>query len=255
MSLVKTWHLRALAGLLVFLQTVLCDSPKQPLKNIKADVRALAAPKVSSGVRHIALLGEIAFFNADDGVHGHELWRSDMTANGTRLAFDIHPGKDDSYPSELITYDGLLYFAADDGVHGREMWTTDGFQANLFADINPGIAGSNAQGLLICGSRLYFAARDAQHGFELWSTGAAGTGPTLLGDFNPGPQVWCESRTGTFHVADLTSKVPSCSLSVAGLGDHRFRVPRRRAAVRGGWQRMEERRQSKRHTGGARDKK
>eukprot|EP00326_Haptolina_ericina_P037855 CAMPEP_0181256620 /NCGR_PEP_ID=MMETSP1096-20121128/49810_1 /TAXON_ID=156174 ORGANISM="Chrysochromulina ericina, Strain CCMP281" /NCGR_SAMPLE_ID=MMETSP1096 /ASSEMBLY_ACC=CAM_ASM_000453 /LENGTH=68 /DNA_ID=CAMNT_0023354887 /DNA_START=27 /DNA_END=233 /DNA_ORIENTATION=+ len=62
-------------------------------------------------------------------------------------------------------------------------------------------------------------------------------------------------RPGQLAQGQRCSATSTRALRCTGLGDHRFRVPRRRAAVRGGWQRMEERRQSKRHTGGARDKK
>ena len=42
-------------------------------------------------------IGSTAYFTADDGVHGEELWKSDGTAAGTVLVKDINPGSAGSY--------------------------------------------------------------------------------------------------------------------------------------------------------------
>jgi len=34
------------------------------------------------------------YFNANDGVHGRELWATDGTEAGTQLVKDISPGRD-----------------------------------------------------------------------------------------------------------------------------------------------------------------
>jgi ELWxxDGT repeat protein len=68
------------------------------------------------------------FFDADDAIHGLELWKSDGTARGTTLVGDIKPGARRSLPGawsrELVNVDGTLFFAADDGTHGFELWKT-----------------------------------------------------------------------------------------------------------------------------------
>ena len=59
------------------------------------------------------------FFNADDGVHGSELWQSDGSTTGTVLVKDINPGAaETSYPTGFASVDGKFLFSANDGDHG-----------------------------------------------------------------------------------------------------------------------------------------
>ncbi|MFM7280428.1 MAG: ELWxxDGT repeat protein, partial [Planctomycetia bacterium] len=60
-----------------------------------ADVRPGAA---DSAMGIATGMGSLAFFVADDGVHGRELWRSDGTPAGTYLLLDLAPGAASSEP-------------------------------------------------------------------------------------------------------------------------------------------------------------
>lgn len=65
------------------------------------------------------------FFWGDDGVHGHELWMSDGTEEGTVPLKDFVQAKS-SVPFGLTASGDHLFFTATDGSHGYELWKTDG---------------------------------------------------------------------------------------------------------------------------------
>src|SRR3954447_9370545 len=73
-------------------------------------------------------IGNTLFFAYNDGVHGTELWKSNLDGSGKVMIKDIYnalPGSG-SNPSWFTNYDGKLYFAASDPVVGRELYTSDG---------------------------------------------------------------------------------------------------------------------------------
>eukprot|EP00501_MAST-03F_sp_TOSAG23-6_P001637 GSMAST32.ASY1.ANO1.1704.1 assembled CDS len=68
------------------------------------------------------------YFQADDGIHGRELWRSDGTTNGTILLKDISPGISSSTPSLLTVFDPISTdpLTHPTGTGGSELWLSDG---------------------------------------------------------------------------------------------------------------------------------
>jgi ELWxxDGT repeat protein len=62
------------------------------------------------------------WFTAGDGEHGVELWRTDGTAAGTRLARDIVPGDRSSVPLDLVATGDFLFFTAYHPQYGAEPW-------------------------------------------------------------------------------------------------------------------------------------
>jgi ELWxxDGT repeat protein len=123
------------------------------------------------------------FFQADNGLVGKELWKSDGTNAGTSLIKDILPGGAGSIPENLENVNGTLFFAANNGVSGGELWRSNGTPAGtvLVLDINPGIAGSGADNLSNINGTLFFSALDNTHGDEPWILVASGLSAALGG--------------------------------------------------------------------------
>jgi ELWxxDGT repeat protein len=66
----------------------------------------------SGRARNDIWIGGQLLFEADDGVHGTELWVSDGTAAGTHILADIRLGSTGSFPSDRIEMNGAAYFTA-----------------------------------------------------------------------------------------------------------------------------------------------
>ena len=70
-------------------------------------------------------MGGVAYFAANDGIHGEELWRSDGTVSGTYMVKDVNPWyriinviqgttePDDSDISELTVAGDKIFFFAE----------------------------------------------------------------------------------------------------------------------------------------------
>ena len=123
-------------------------------------------------------LDGLLYFTGYERTHGRELWRSDGTEEGTRVAVDIYPGPGSSRPTDLRAIDGTLFFSAvGPGDQGREPWRTDGTPEGAWqvADIRPGEGGSDPESFTKLGGRVLFSANDGYHGRELWAVSALGT--------------------------------------------------------------------------------
>jgi len=167
-----------------------------------------------------AVVGDVAFFAADDGIHGVELWKTDGTAAGTGLVTDLNAGGASALPAPddptvqggavAVAFQGQLFFAADDGRLGEELWRSDGTPGGtqLVKDINPGTGGSQPRQLTVAGNRLYFVADDGVHGREPWVSDGTAFGTLMLKDITPGPessvpqQLTAVDHTVLFSAAD-----------------------------------------------------
>ena len=69
--------------------------------------------------------GEL-YFQAQDGEHGVELWRTSPTAAGAVLVKDINEGEGSSTPGRFTALGDEILFSALDEDHGFELWKSDG---------------------------------------------------------------------------------------------------------------------------------
>lgn len=146
------------------------------------------APSVTPSPAQLAAFNNTLYFQADDGIHGVELWRSDGTLEGTVLVADIN-SIGSSNPVGLTAVNNQLFFQADGGDgSGAELWQSDGTMAGTkqVSDIYPGTASANLGQMANLDGMLYFAAEDGIHGIELWRSDGSATGTTLVKDVASG---------------------------------------------------------------------
>jgi ELWxxDGT repeat protein len=145
-------------------------------------------PGSSSYPKYLTNVNGTLFFQANDGSHGVELWKSNGSAAGTNLVLDINPGANNSNPKYLTNIAGTLFFWADDGTHGAELWRSDGSASGteLVKDIRPGPGTSYPAYLTNVNGSLFFPAFDGLHGLELWQSNGSAAGTKLVGDIFPG---------------------------------------------------------------------
>ena len=88
----------------------------------------------------VTVVGSLLYFRADNGIHGHELWATDGTKDGTYMVKDILPGTDGSYSQYYETLKDKLYFDVYTSDYGRELWVTDGTEdgTHMVKDIRLG---------------------------------------------------------------------------------------------------------------------
>ncbi|MBI5852490.1 MAG: hypothetical protein HZB39_15870 [Planctomycetes bacterium] len=138
-------------------------------------------------------IGTVAYFTADDGIHGRELWRGDGSPSGTWLVADLLAGSGSSQPERLTVLGSTLLFTASDLNNGEELWRSDGTAAGtyLVADLTPGVASTSFWGVAtsftVLGGAILFAASDGVTNVELWRSDGTLGGTTLVKDIMSGP--------------------------------------------------------------------
>lgn len=165
----------------------------------------------------VASNGEL-YFDATDGIHGTQLWKTNGTAAGTMLATSLVPGAPNAVMTDMTDINGALYFFATNpslNYTNFALWKSDGTVAGT------SMVASNVGGtdLTNVNGRIYFA-----EGSQLWTTNGTSAGTymvtsvssnpltnlTAAGDtlyFVNGTQLWKSDGTaaGTVEVVDTTS--------------------------------------------------
>jgi len=130
-----------------------------------------------TGYASFTKYNNIAYFNADDGIHGREIWRSDGTAGGTYLFKDLFPGKGEGVPSGFTVWKNKLWFIATDST-GKSLWSSDGTVTGTLPVVK--LNNASADKLMATDTLLYFIT----NGYVLWRSDGTADGTFLLKDFS-----------------------------------------------------------------------
>lgn len=137
----------------------------------------------------------VAFFVANDGANGRELWGTDATAAGTRLFKDVVMFKDafvaDRSPEFTRVRDELFFVVfANSGLGRHQLWKTDGTPQGTqlvkgfdsFSDISP-------NSLTDVNGTLFFVTGDpVAFGAALWKSDGTEAGTLLVKRFEDFPR-------------------------------------------------------------------
>lgn len=134
------------------------------------------------------------YFQANDGVHGFELWKTDGTEAGTTLVEDIHTlsPAGNSSPGRFTVLKDVLYFSAYHGLGGHKLRKFDGTVPSRLVNNNDMFGVSTAPDSIskpfaIFKGELYLSARDTSGPqYALWKTNGTFEGSVMVKNVIPG---------------------------------------------------------------------
>ncbi len=155
-------------------------------KDINAQSDGFPQNNPANAHYNFAVLNNVSYFSAEDGIHGRELWRSDGTPAGTYMVKDIYPGLAGSYVDGIVAANGMLYFTAENGNNGYEPWVSDGTEAgtHILNDLVPGSEGSWPSQFVNVNGTVYFIADLYNYHNQLWKTDGTEGGTLLVKDIS-----------------------------------------------------------------------
>ena len=136
--------------------------------------------------------GGFVYFSAatSDQSNDYNLWRSDGTAEGTRLIADLPDDVAFNPPRDITGVKGTVFFTAANGPNasgGNELWKTDGTEAGtvrLRSFLPDGNGGdTRARDLTAAGGTLFFVTTDPAEGEALWKSDGTEAGTVKVRSF------------------------------------------------------------------------
>jgi len=129
----------------------------------------------------------VAYFGANDGTHGVQLWRSDGTTAGTFLFMQLTSPPANTNMIVMGTVGGRGLFAGNTTTSAASMylWSSDGTVADT-APLRTDMTLTNPLDSAVFQGYLYFQGTDASGDAELWRSDGTAAGTTLVQKLNPG---------------------------------------------------------------------
>jgi len=117
---------------------------------------------------HAAVAGGKLFFQAEDTLHGKELWVFDGTTSA--MVKDLEPGLGAGHAHFITPVGNHVYFSGTTSLTGNEVFVSDGTAAgtHLAAEVAIGATGSTPRDLTVVGGDLLFSARALDQDRELY---------------------------------------------------------------------------------------
>jgi len=136
--------------------------------------------------RRMVSAGGYAWFFADDGTNGNELWRTDGTTAGTHLVAQAVPGPGGLSLAAMVQVGNEVAYLASDKLFFSGGTPTTTRQLQLAQDPN----GPLPSALTTFATSVLFSARDVMHGFEPWRSDGTQAGTSILAD------LWVDGGAG-----------------------------------------------------------
>lgn len=153
------------------------------LRDVNPGAGGPAGDPLGSSPGPFVPLGARAWFAADDGISGRELWSTDGTPAGTVRVRDVRPGPASSNPRDLVQAGTRLFFLADVGASDA-LWTIS--PQGRVTRVRLLQSGQRASRLMAVGKHLFFVVDSAETGPELWTSDGTRPGTRMVDEISPG---------------------------------------------------------------------
>jgi ELWxxDGT repeat protein len=134
------------------------------------------------------VLNGVFYFNGFTTNEGSELWRTDLTKDGTYMVKDFYSGQDGLSPNLITKFnDKIIFVGSEPNGGGQSLWQTDGTANGTVKIGGDKIANNMTNGMgkvIIRGNRLYtlgwYNGSPAGIGTGIWSTDGTNEGTVMV---------------------------------------------------------------------------